>query len=803
MKFMIWSLSKIAHSFIKIKEVPEKEEEKEANQYLLKAKILSGGIQNRFLSTFSDETCHTIENLATITGDTKLVKYLSGVTLVDEDEIMLAIINEGTDENVDRLINLLQWNLCRKNPAAKVGGKEGMTVSRCAFAANLALNQHDETCSYTNFIMMVDQLDMSMGEVEEGPGQNKALMEELESLGGIEGILERWAIASKMRIWLQEKRKDISNMIKKKADAEHRRKEEEERLLQENQMKSAEDIEKDTKEMHDPDEETINTEPKEEKKSLVEPVSHEELLKREKEQLEVLVTKVVNKAKLLVKLATPASWEQSDNSSKNLRNIDAYNEGEEVDDEENLVTKLQRIRNIQASSGTITSYENLSNKDVFNSCASSVLATLQCSVSAQSIMKAIETKYINAMNRYCGLKIMGELASCYMGDSTKISCFNWFCSALRHNTNILAHYSDDLTGMGEYLLDKCRISFFDVYNGIVKQIKTTTDIETIEFLLNCTKWRIGATDHQYILKSGIIQTLKDGNGLKDREKNPIKYSWGHLINYSTDSDYETLSHMILETLEFIMMACFSRILGEDDEKDVDLKKAGSSINKIQQAHSVVNTNITEVLLASSFEIIFEQLNRYTKLISNMDPIDYKLFVEKRNEMRANNEEVQKDENTPIEDEKTEEDLKAEEETEEKERAEREKAEEENEEDYDKVKEILKVRKNKEIKKLNSLYDDKVVLKLLRLLEVFTAIALKNKQIHQFVMQVTRPMQILELTKLLLNCRPRQGMITTKIFSNLIKIGISSKTLDDAFTDLANLELGKELMSIKTLTQFED
>ena len=619
-------------------------------------------------------------------------------------------------------------------------------------------------------------------------------------MGNIKTIFDRWATASKMRIWLQEKRKDISNMIKKKADVEQRRKEEEEIMLQENKKKAAEDIEKDTKEVHD--EETIDTTSKKKNTCVVEPVSHDELLKREKEQLDILVKKVCEKAELLVKLATPASWDHADNSIKNLRNIDSYNDDREIQ-EENLITRLQRIRNIQASSGTITSYENLSNKDVFNSCASSVLATLQCSVSAKSIMKAIETKYINAMNRYCGLKIMGELASCYMDDKTKISIFNWFCSALRNNSNILAHYSDDLTGMGEYLLDKCRISFYDVYNGIVKQIKNTTDLNTIEFLLNCTKWRLGATDHQYILKSGIIEVLKEGNGLQDREKNPLKYSWGHLINYSIDFNNETLSHMVLETLEFIMMACFSRILEEGNEKNVDIHKTGSSINKIQQAHSVVNTNITEVLLASSFEIIFKQLNRYTELIKNMDSIDWKLFVDKRNEMRNNDQSVNLDENIVFQDEKTKEELKEEEEKELKEQEERDKAEKDGEEGYDKVSKILESLKDKEIRKLNSLYDDKVVLKLLRLLEIFTAIALKNKQIHQFVMQVTKTKQILELTKLLLNCRPRQGMITIKIFSNLIKIGISAQTLDDAFVDLSNLPLGNELMNLETKTKFKN
>jgi hypothetical protein len=241
-----------------------------------------------------------------------------------------------------------------------------------------------------------------------------------------------------------------------------------------------------------------------------------------------------------------------------------------------------------------------------------------------------------------------------------------------------------------------------------------------------------------------------------------------------------------------------------------MQKGGSSIAKIQQAYSTVNTNITEVLLASSFEIIFEQLERYTDLIQNMDPIDWQVFVDKRNEMRRNNSNIDHEDDSPFQDEKTEEEIKKEEEEEQKliqEREEELKKQSEDDEssnfDAQKFNDIVSRRKDKEIKKIKSIYDDKVILKLLRLLEVFTAIALKNSEIHRFVMQVTRPSQILSLINLLLNCRPRQGMITLKIFSNLVKIGIASKTLDDAVNDVGKNPLGQELMSLETTVKFEN
>ena len=519
---------------------------------MLKSKILSGGIENRFLSTFSKETYQTIENLAAITDDNKLIQYLSKAEKIDEDEIYEAIIEKNKDESVDKLLELLQWNLERRNPTAKVGGEDGMTVSRCAFAGMLALNRHDDTCNYANFVMMIDQLEMSM-ETVEGENQdqiNKALMEELKELEIIDSIFDRWEMASKMRSWLQEKKKDISNSVKKKAEAEQKRKEEQRILMEENEMEENEKKEEEEKDHKSNDEETIDT--TKEKKFTVPSIDESELRKKENEQIKMIVKKVCEKAELLIKLCTPSSWETTDNSEGTLRQIDGYQRDNIKS--ENLIQKLQKIKGIQESKATITSFENLSNKQVLSSCSSSVLACLQCCITAKQIMEGIEKKYINAMNRYCGFKIFGQVASCYMNDATMTSCFNWFCSSLRDNKNVLAHYSDGLVGMGEYLLDKCRTSFFEIYCGIVKQLKNTTSKDSIEFLLNCTQWRIGATDHQYILKSGIIETLKDGNGDSRKEKNPIKYCWGHKLDFKNYSGSETLSHIILDSLEFIMMA---------------------------------------------------------------------------------------------------------------------------------------------------------------------------------------------------------------------------------------------------------
>ena len=117
-----------------------------------------------------------------------------------------------------------------------------------------------------------------------------------------------------MRIWLQEKKKDISNSIKHKVEQELNNREDEDKALEETKEKSAQDVEIDSKEGND--EETIDIGSKGKPNSSA---IQEKMMKRENEQVKLLAKRVVEKSELLIKLATPESWDRSDNSDINLR----------------------------------------------------------------------------------------------------------------------------------------------------------------------------------------------------------------------------------------------------------------------------------------------------------------------------------------------------------------------------------------------------------------------------------------------------------------------------------------------------
>ena len=160
------------------------------------------------------------------------------------------------------------------------------------------------------------------------------------------------------------------------------------------------------------------------------------------------------------------------------------------------------------------------------------------------MLENIEAKFIKAINRYCGFKIMSQVASCYMDSDTVTSCFNWFCSSLRNSTNVIVHYSDGLDGMGEYLIDKCRVSFYEVYNSIVTQLKRAESQDMIQFLFNCLNWKMSANDHKFIHDSDIVSILKDGNSHHQIERNLIKQSWYQDIDFQQYFDKKTLTHTV-------------------------------------------------------------------------------------------------------------------------------------------------------------------------------------------------------------------------------------------------------------------
>lgn len=369
-----------------------------------------------------------------------------------------------------------------------------------------------------------------------------------------------------------------------------------------------------------------------------------------------------------------------------------------------------------------------------------------------------------------------------------------------------------------------------------------------------------------MIKSGIFEILSQGNGKKEKDKNPIKYCWGHSFKYDSKEDYP-LCQDVLDLFEQVLMACFARIIKKDSGEEQKLKTTGTSIPGMEKAHSLVNTSTTEGLIAKGFKHVFEQLDRYIKLTKKFEGIDWEFYVSKRNSQRKKGDKIDEIESNELEDEnepepskepevtesvaesqpaiedtikdasetkpeennneetkdtskpeeakqetveetkevKPEEDSKQKDDTNEDAEDAQEDNEGGNEEVKDKVREKVEEKENKEIDKLKKLYEDKYIVRFLKLIEIFTSIATNQKGVLGMVLKVATPQELTILVDLLVYAPPRHGFTILKIFDNLFRVKVPHELFDESVKRLSQIDGSlhqKIVNNIKTQNKFE-
>ena len=91
--------------------------------------------------------------------------------------------------------------------------------------------------------------------------------------------------------------------------------------------------------------------------------------------------------------------------------ISGENELEMDEQTSSIGQKLKSIQRIQSSKGSIRTFEEIDSKEIFNSSGGSILAFLQTSINVKEILEKLEERYVNALNRYYGLKIYRSLSN--------------------------------------------------------------------------------------------------------------------------------------------------------------------------------------------------------------------------------------------------------------------------------------------------------------------------------------------------------------------------------------------------------
>lgn len=80
------------------------------------------------------------------------------------------------------------------------------------------------------------------------------------------------------------------------------------------------------------------------------------------------------------------------------------------------------------------------------------------------------------------------------------------------------------------------------------------------------------------------------------EDNPIEKSWGNQIMFLGNDENGTLHHAVVNTLEFILESCLSRINEEGSNEDIEVSTTSTSVKILKHAQSRLEMTTTDILV---------------------------------------------------------------------------------------------------------------------------------------------------------------------------------------------------------------
>lgn len=255
-----------------------------------------------------------------------------------------------------------------------------------------------------------------------------------------------------MRIWIQEKRRDISNHLQHQIDtnklpdapidevASYELQQEEKKAY----LEDGEELI--TIPVKSNAEKQPNTSMSTQKADLSQGMSKEDIMNTEKEKVQEIISGLIQKAEFMIKLENIGSLNLfgSDSKSKNL-SINTLTSNASLRKSVS-VRRFESIREKQTSQETSKSFNGMGNKEMFSSCSALVLAILQSSMTVEEIQTTLEARYVNCIRRYLGFKMLNNLFNAYSPSKDRyLVGLRWLKHALKQNYDELCHYSDGIT----------------------------------------------------------------------------------------------------------------------------------------------------------------------------------------------------------------------------------------------------------------------------------------------------------------------------------------------------------------------
>jgi hypothetical protein len=132
-------------------------------------------------------------------------------------------------------------------PYARLAGVDGMRLSRAALGVMIKFSDYLVDTVH----LCKDEIDLLQMDLESAePAERDAkIKESLKGLPHFEALLKRWESASKMRVWINEKKTNLSERLKKTVEAEYKKKKEEAKAAAESSEAKKEETKEEAKEV--------------------------------------------------------------------------------------------------------------------------------------------------------------------------------------------------------------------------------------------------------------------------------------------------------------------------------------------------------------------------------------------------------------------------------------------------------------------------------------------------------------------------------------------------------------------------
>lgn len=301
--------------------------------------------------------------------------------------------------------------------------------------------------------------------------------------------------------------------------------------------------------------------------------------------------------------------------------------------------------------------EVVGSSKIIDSISSNVLQFLQSAVHLKRLKKQSEIVFVLAAQRVAGLKLIATLMSKKMPHSFDL--INWFCSALRGNTNHLCHYLDDIRGCGLSLERQARDNFFLIIEGLLHKLQKSKEETEVRQILNSLRWDYNSTDHAVLERLGIFRMLRDGDSSSEK----LTRLWGSKFKYefifkestaagtvkTKDQDRKEdfallnkieLSREVIDIFENVLVGgmgkSFQSLEHNSSNNTIKLKdngKKGMMLPNLEKFQSVLSVESTLKLLGQAFEILFRELQAFVDFAQKFDGISWKVFVRLMNRYR--------------------------------------------------------------------------------------------------------------------------------------------------------------------------